>query len=297
MKKILIFISLLFISLLIGCGNKVQEELMILTNQEKIELLQEMQMPDNKTFQLEAQLEAFENKKTYTRNLNCSLKSYFDLNNVQSLTSYTDFNLTIKVPESSIGGKGSLYLDNSNIYLDINASLKINGTETKITSKEKMDLDNIIDPNIIFDYLDRVDLGVIKDLDPNELADDISYFIELIDVYQKRNQYRFEIRIDKNLIIAAKDYIDDYTLPSELNNISDNSYANLNIYFVDKVINRINFEIRFNMYEGSGFSTALDASFSLIINPSNYILPTSEQLKEYKWVEFFTIFDKLYDLN
>ena len=128
MKKHFIFVSLLLIFVFIsGCNRQPKEEILILPNQEKIALLQEMQMPSKNTLLFQSKIDANIYERILSNNIDCEIKSYFDLNTVQSFTNYTNLDFDIKTPSFDGVGKANLYLNNQKAYLDVDTVLKVEG--------------------------------------------------------------------------------------------------------------------------------------------------------------------------
>lgn len=292
MKKILMFLSLFMIILLVGCGKQAQEELMILTNQEKVELLQEMQMPIEDTIKLESQIKASVNERLSVYNIDCNIKSYSNLKDLRLFTNYTNLDFNIKLPKNDVYGKGNIYLTNRDAYLDVDATIKSGGTETNIRSKEVMSLSRLIDPKIIIQYYDRFNLDFIRDFDPIAIVNELKYFIDLIDVYKKGNEYRFEVKVTKDQIIAAKNYLKDFNIPYILTNITSDSYVTLNVIFDKNEIKHIKVLSKLDIYQNDN-AINIDASLLLEYNPTVPQLPSKEQLNNFNEVEFFTILDNL----
>lgn len=294
MRKIVIFISLLFILTFIsGCKKKQKEEIIILSSQEKIELLQAMQTPSHKLLLIESQVKADATEYALSYSVDCKLKSYLNLISSQTFTNYTNLDFDIKTPAFNGLGKANLFLNYENAYLDVDATLKVGGTETTIRSKEVMSLSKIIDPSIIIEYYNKINFDALKDLDPIEIVNEANNLIEFIDVYQKGKQYRFEVKVTKDRIKAASENINDVTFAEIIGGLSNDSFITYNIIFWDNVLSSMNFTGKVNVVLSNGFNILSDASFKIDFNPLLPKLPTSVQLASHNPVEFFTILDQL----
>ena len=85
--------------------------MIILTSQEKIELLQEMKMPTRNLFLLEASLNADVYEKNLSYIIDCDISSYFDLTDIKSFTNYTQIDFDVKMPNYDGIGNASVYVD------------------------------------------------------------------------------------------------------------------------------------------------------------------------------------------
>lgn len=296
MKKLLIFLSLFVLTIFLSsCGKKAKEEFIILTNQEKIELLQEMQMPLKKAIAIEAQIDADYYDDILIYQIDGKLKSYFNLNSLKEFTNYTNIEFDVTAPKFTGIGISNLYVTNTDAYLDIDTTIKTGGTETTIKSKEVMNINTLIDPSLILEYYDKFNLQFFKDLDPIEIVNELNNVIEFIDVYQKGKDYRFEVVLNQSRLIAAGEYVDKVS--EVIGGLSNDSILRFNVYFINNELTKMTFDGNISISLSEGFAFEADCYLGIVFNPETPILPNQTQLASYNQVEFFTILDRLKDFE
>lgn len=291
MKKIFLIIVMFFsVFTLVGCGQ--DEEALKLTNKEKFELIQEMESPDFKVTQMKMELDLYGSGEGQVIDIYGKINTYQNMTDTSKIINYIDFDIDAKTPEGNILGVGSLYLNNEEAYLDLNASLKVGGSTTKVESKEVMPLDILgLDfTNLPMDEIFPWDS--FQEIDYTEVKDELDSFLDFVSVYKDGSTTRFAVSLTTAKLLTIDEIKNNPDAMEVINSIDPTSKISFSIIYNNKKLSKMVFNINFKMdYEG--VEVDCTGKIELIINGATPQLPTTSQLSKYEEVEVFSFLEDL----
>lgn len=307
MKKIFSVIVLtLTLVLLVGCGDLFNGGLfggdfkeVELTNEEKLQLIQDMDAPEAGLFHLASEFNVTGNINDEDLLIKQKSDFYGNVDNDEvSFLLYATMDLELKIQELDMAGELMLFLQPENLYLETNVSLRDNNLTIAYDAREVMPIafsdedSNLLEIDVSdfwqeFQNLDYEDLVALLD---EEVIEKLMNFIT---IYKNGDKVRVEVSVDKEGLLAlfSGDQPDVVTM-----SFSDNTKIELVIDFENKQLSTIRIDFKLGLdYEDEYQKVKITAGgfIGLTMNVQEPSLPEDTELDQFEEVEYFGIFEDI----
>ncbi|MFA7366685.1 MAG: hypothetical protein WC008_00070 [Bacilli bacterium] len=307
MKKIFSLILFFLVLFLSGC-NTDKLELVEMTDEQKLSVLQEMDMPEFEGIKLNLNVD-IQNTGEDAGEIFIKLNSYTNLAEDAEYLEYFEAEFDIDIDTIDISGKAMLFISAQYAYLETDAKSVTNSSTITYEGKEKMFIPETLNVGEeIRAMLDSFSLG-----DPNETPDaeeleEMAPLFDAMKVYQDDTKTKVELTLTKQILTdlfgmdnsleqpTAKDVLSSgmSIAGSLLYSMNENTSIVITLNMNNSVVSDMFVSVNNFAIVDDEVNITGSISLKVEMNGSEPKVPTTASLESYEEVQIFTILEQFF---
>lgn len=300
MRKIFSLILLFLVLVLSGC-NTEKLELVDMTDEQKLSVLQEMDMPEFEGIKLSLNVD-IENTGVDAGGILLIVNSYTNLAEDASYLEYLDVEFDIDAESKEISGKAMFFLSGQYAYLETDATSVTNSSSIILKNKEKMSIPETINVEAVRAILDEFLFGDPSEVPTAEELEEMASLFDAMKVYQDGTKTKVELTLTKQMITdrmgdnsleeptTKEDYFDGMSMVGSLfDSISEDTSILMTFNMNESIVSDMSISVNHFAMVNEEVNISGSMSLKVEMNGSQPQVPTTADLELYEEVGVFSI--------